>query len=376
MGKIEYTLLKKEANTSARLGKIKTNYGEYDTPMFMPVGTQATVKTLSPEELVDINSGIILANTYHLWLRPGEDIVNKAGGLHKFMNWNGPILTDSGGFQVFSLAKPKDISEEGVHFKNHLNGDDLFLTPEKSIEIQNKLDSDIAMSFDECPPASADYEYMKNSIERTLRWAKRGKDVHNNENQSLFGIIQGGAYQDLREFSAKETVKMDFDGYSIGGVANDHESKEDMYKAIEYSTPFIPDEKVRYLMGVGEPIDILEGVIRGIDIFDCVLPTRLARHGHAFTKYGKINLKNAKYKEDFTPIDSECDCYACKHYTKAYIKHLINADETFGARLLSIHNIRFLIRLTEDIRNAIKEDRILEYKEEFIRNYYEDKKNI
>lgn len=376
MGKIEYTLLKKEANTSARLGKIKTNYGEYDTPMFMPVGTQATVKTLSPEELVDINSGIILANTYHLWLRPGEDIVNKAGGLHKFMNWNGPILTDSGGFQVFSLAKPKDISEEGVHFKNHLNGDDLFLTPEKSIEIQNKLDSDIAMSFDECPPASADHEYMKNSIERTLRWAKRGKDVHNNENQSLFGIIQGGAYQDLREYSAKETVKMDFDGYSIGGVANDHESKEDMYKAIEYSTPFIPDEKVRYLMGVGEPIDIIEGVIRGIDIFDCVLPTRLARHGHAFTKYGKINLKNAKYKEDFTPIDSECDCYACKHYTKAYIKHLINADETFGARLLSIHNIRFLIRLTEDIRNAIKEDRILEYKEEFIRNYYEDKKNI
>lgn len=376
MGKIEYTLLKKEANTSARLGKIKTNYGEYDTPMFMPVGTQATVKTLSPEELVDINSGIILANTYHLWLRPGEDIVNKAGGLHKFMNWNGPILTDSGGFQVFSLAKPKDISEEGVHFKNHLNGDDLFLTPEKSIEIQNKLDSDIAMSFDECPPASADHEYMKNSIERTLRWAKRGKDVHNNENQSLFGIIQGGAYQDLREYSAKETVKMDFDGYSIGGVANDHESKEDMYKAIEYSTPFIPDEKVRYLMGVGEPIDIIEGVIRGIDIFDCVLPTRLARHGHAFTKYGKINLKNAKYKEDFIPIDSECDCYACKHYTKAYIKHLINADETFGARLLSIHNIRFLIRLTEDIRNAIKEDRILEYKEEFIRNYYEDKKNI
>ncbi len=376
MGKIEYTLLKKEANTNARLGKIKTNYGEYDTPMFMPVGTQATVKTLSPEELVDINSGIILANTYHLWLRPGEDIVNKAGGLHKFMNWDGPILTDSGGFQVFSLAKPKDISEEGVHFKNHLNGDDLFLTPEKSIEIQNKLDSDIAMSFDECPPASADHEYMKNSIERTLRWAKRGKDVHNNENQSLFGIIQGGAYQDLREYSAKETVKMDFDGYSIGGVANDHESKEDMYRAIEYSTPFIPDEKVRYLMGVGEPIDILEGVIRGIDIFDCVLPTRLARHGHAFTKYGKINLKNAKYKEDFTPIDDECDCYACKHYTKAYIKHLINADETFGARLLSIHNIRFLIRLTEDIRNAIKEDRILEYKEEFIRNYYEDKKNI
>lgn len=372
MGKIEYTLIKSEKNTNARLGRIKTNYGEYDTPMFMAVGTQATVKTLSPEELKNINSGIILANTYHLWLRPGEDIVNKAGGLHKFMNWDGPILTDSGGFQVFSLANPKDISEEGVHFKNHLNGDDLFLTPEKSIEIQNKLDSDIAMSFDECPPASANHEYMKNSIERTLRWAKRGKDVHKNANQSLFGIIQGGAYQDLREYSAKETVKLDFDGYSIGGVANDHESKEDMYKAIEYSTPFIPENKTRYLMGVGEPIDIIEGVIRGIDIFDCVLPTRLARHGHAFTKTGKINLKNAKYKEDFTPIDDTCDCYACKHYTKAYIKHLINADETFGARLLSIHNIRFLIRLTEDIREAIKNDSLIEYKGEFIRNYYEN----
>lgn len=370
MGKIEYTLKKTEANTKARLGKLKTNYGEYDTPMFMPVGTQATVKTLSPEELKDVKSGIILSNTYHLWLRPGEDIVKNAGGLHKFMNWDGPILTDSGGFQVFSLAKPKDITEEGVLFKSHLNGDKLFLTPEKSIEIQNKLDSDIAMSFDECPPASANHEYMKNSVERTLRWAKRGKEVHKNENQSLFGIIQGGAYQDLREYSAKETVNLDFDGYGIGGVANDHESKEDMYKAIEYSVPFIPDNKVRYLMGVGEPIDILEGVIRGIDIFDCVLPTRLARHGHAFTKFGKINLKNFKYKEDFSPIDEACDCYACKNYTKAYIKHLINSDETFGARLLSIHNIRFLIKLTEDIREAIKNDNILEFKDEFVRNYY------
>lgn len=375
MGKIKYTLIKKEANTEARLGKLKTNYGEYDTPMFMAVGTQATVKTLSPEELHDINSGIILANTYHLWLRPGENTIASAGGLHKFMNWDGPILTDSGGFQVFSLASPKDISEEGVHFKSHLNGDDLFLTPEKSIEIQNKLDSDIAMSFDECPPASQNHEYMKNSIERTLRWAARGKAVHKNENQSLFGIIQGGAYQDLREFSAKETVKLDFDGYSIGGVANDHESKEDMYKAIEYSTPFIPEDKTRYLMGVGEPIDIIEGIILGIDIFDCVLPTRLARHGHAFTEFGKINLKNAKYKEDFTPIDEKCDCYACKHYTKAYIKHLINADETFGARLLSIHNIRFLIRMTEEIREAIKNDSILKYKEEFVSKYYGKEKN-
>lgn len=368
--KIKYTLLKNEKNSKARLGKLQTNYGEYVTPMFMPVGTQATVKTLAPEELKEVSSGIILSNTYHLWLRPGEDIVDHAGGLHKFMNWDGPILTDSGGFQVFSLAKPKDISEEGVRFKNHLNGDELFLTPEKSIQIQNKLDSDIAMSFDECPPASASHEYLQNSIERTLRWAKRGKSVHNNPNQSLFGIVQGGPYEDLRKFSATETVKLDFDGYSIGGVANDGESTEDMYKAIDYSIPYLPEDKVRYLMGVGEPRDIIEGVIRGVDIFDCVLPTRLARHGHAFTKYGKINLKNAKYKEDFTPVDCECDCYACKHYTKAYIKHLINADETFGARLLSIHNIRFLIKITEDLREAIKNDNILEYKKEFFKNYY------
>ncbi len=370
--KVKYNLIHEEKNTQARLGKIETNYGTYDTPMFMPVGTQATVKTLSPEELKDVNSGIILSNTYHLWLRPGENVVDHAGGLHKFMNWDGPILTDSGGYQVFSLAKPKDITEEGVYFKNHLNGDRLFLTPEKSIEIQNKLDSDIAMSFDECPPASADHQYMKESVERTLRWAARGKAVHNNERQSLFGIIQGGPYEDLRKFSAIETVKLDFDGYSIGGVANDDESKDDMYKAIEYSVPYIPKDKTRYLMGVGEPIDIIEGVIRGIDIFDCVLPTRLARHGHAFTHSGKINLKNAKYKEDFSPIDDECDCYACKHYTKAYIKHLINSEETFGARLLSIHNIRFLIKMTEDIREAIKNDELLEYRKKFVKEYYHE----
>lgn len=371
--KFTYNLKKVEKNSKARLGYFEYNGKTFETPMFMPVGTQATVKTLSPEELKEANSGIILANTYHLWLRPGEDIIDHAGGLHKFMNWDQPILTDSGGFQVFSLAKPKDISEEGVKFKNHINGDSLFLTPEKSIAIQNKLDSDIAMSFDECPPASATHEYMKKSVERTIRWAKRGKDVHSNPNQMLFGIVQGGAYQDLREYSAKETVKLDFDGYSIGGVANDGESKDDMYKAIDYSIPYLPENKLRYLMGVGEPIDLLEGVIRGIDIFDCVLPTRLARHGHAFTKNGKINLKNAKYKEDFTAIDNTCDCYACKHYTKAYIKHLINAEETFGARLLSIHNIRFLIKLMESIRESIKNDNLLEFKAEFIKNYYGEK---
>ena len=367
--KIEYTLLKKEKNTGARLGKIKTNYGEYNTPMFMPVGTQATVKTLSPEEIKDMHAGIILSNTYHLWLRPGEDVVSLAGGLHKFMNYDGPILTDSGGFQVFSLAKPKDITEEGVRFKNHLNGDELFLTPEKSIQIQNKLDSDIAMSFDECIGWPAPYDYCKNSVERTLRWAKRGKDAFNNDMQSLFGIVQGGEYADLRRYCAEELVKMNFDGYSIGGTSVG-EDKPTMYKMVSMSTKYLPENKVRYLMGVGDPIDIIENVIRGIDIFDCVSPTRLARHGHAYTKYGKINLKNSKYKTDFSPIDDNCDCYACKNYTKAYIKHLINANETFGARLLSIHNIRYLIKLTEDLREAIKNDNIEEYKEEFVRNYY------
>ena len=368
--KFTFNLEKTEKSTKARLGSFIYNNKKYDTPMFMPVGTLATVKTLSPEELMAINSGIILSNTYHLHIRPGEDIVNAAGGLHEFMNYHGPILTDSGGYQVFSLANSKDITEEGVAFKNHLNGDKLFITPEKSIQIQNKLDSDIAMSFDECPPASADHEYMQKSVERTLRWAKRGKEAHKNPHQMLFGIVQGGAYEDLRRYSAEETVKLDFDGYSIGGVANDDECKEDMYKAIDYSIPYLPENKLRYLMGVGEPIDLIEGVIRGIDIFDCVLPTRLARHGHAFTKYGKINLKNAKYKTDFTPLDETCDCYTCKNYTKAYIRHLITSNETFGARLLSIHNIRFLIHMMEDMRQAISNYTILEYKEEFIKNYY------
>ena len=369
--KIKYELLKTDNNCKARHGIIHTNHGSFHTPMFMPVGTLANVKTLTPEMLKDISSAIILSNTYHLWLRPGEDIVNKAGGLHKFMNYDGPILTDSGGFQVFSLAKnkKKDITEEGVKFKSHIDGTNLLLTPEKSIEIQNKLDSDIAMSFDECPPASASYDYLKNSLERTLRWAKRGKDAFNNDNQSLFGIVQGGPYEDLRKYSATETVKLDFDGYSIGGVANDGESKEDMYKAVDYSIPYLPTDKPRYLMGVGEPIDIIEGVIRGIDMFDCVLPTRIARHGVAFTKYGKLHLRNAKFKEDFTPLQEECDCYTCNHYTKAYIRHLLVCNESLAGTLLSIHNIRFLIKLTEDLREAIDNNKVLEFKEEFIKNY-------
>lgn len=368
---MHYNLIKEEGNTKARLGEIVTNYGKYDTPMFMPVGTLANIKTLVPEEVVREGAGIILSNTYHLWLRPGDDVVKACGGLHKFMNYNGPILTDSGGFQVFSLAKnkKKDITEEGVHFKSHIDGSKLFLTPEKSIEIQNNLDSDIAMSFDECPPASATYEYLKNSMERTIRWAIRGKRVHSNENQALFGIVQGGPHKDLRKYSALKTVEIGFDGYAIGGVANDGESKEDMYKAIDYSIDYLPKDKVRYLMGIGEPADILEGVERGIDIFDCVLPTRIARHGNAFTRSGKINLKNAKYKMDFSKIDETCDCYTCTHYTKAYIRHLLNAKEVLAGRLLSIHNIRFLIKLTEEIRESIKNDNFLEYKNDFLKKY-------
>lgn len=370
--KIKYELIKNDKK--ARYGILHTNYGSYETPMFMPVGTQATVKTLSPEELKEVGSGVILSNTYHLWLRPGEDVIDKAGGLHKFMNWNGPILTDCGGFQVFSLIKnkKKDITEEGVYFKSHLDGKRLFLTPELSIQIQNKLDSDIAMSFDECIPYPADYEYAKKSTERTLRWAKRGKAVFNNERQSLFGIVQGGEYEDLRRMSALETVKMDFDGYSIGGTSVG-EDKDTMYKMIDYAIEYLPTDKPRYLMGVGEPADILEGVERGIDMFDCVLPTRIARHNNAFTRTGKINVRNAKYKEDFTPIDKTCDCYACRNYTKAYIRHLLVCNETFGARLLSIHNIRFLIKMTEEIREAIKNDNFDNYKRDFLIKYNGDK---
>lgn len=381
--KVRYELIHKDKKTGARYGKAiftdKNGFEHaYETPMFMPVGTQATVKTLSPEQVKECGAGIILANTYHLWLRPTPKIVERAGGLHDFMNWHGPILTDSGGYQVFSLAhnKKKDITEEGVHFKSELDGRKLFLTPEESIKIQNMLDSDIAMSFDECPPATADKTYLKNSIERTIRWAKRGKAVHKNENQNLFGIVQGGPYEDLRRWSAEETVKIGFDGYAVGGVANDDECKDDMYKAIEFSTPYLPEDKLRYLMGVGEPVDLLEGVKRGIDIFDCVSPTRLARHGNALVpgvkdagiaglKENRMNLKNAKFTDDFASIDETCDCYTCKNYSRAYLHHLVKCDEQFGASLLSIHNIHFLIRLTEKMREAIKEDRFEDFIEEF-----------
>ena len=369
--RLEYILKEKSQKNQARLGEFIYNGKVYETPMFMPVGTNATVKTLSPEELKTIGTGIILANTYHLWLRPGEDIVSAAGGIHKFMNYDGPILTDSGGFQVFSLAKPKDITDEGVHFKNHINGDSLFLTPEKSIDIQMKLGSDIVMSFDECVKWPSEYEYIKKSVERTLNWAKRGKDAFKSDDQMLFGIVQGGEYEDLRKECAEKLVKMNFDGYAVGGTSVG-EDKKTMYKMVSYSTKYLPENKLRYLMGVGDPIDLIENVMRGIDLFDCVSPTRLARHGHAYTKNGKINIKNNQYKNDFTPIESGCNCYACQNYSKAYIRHLIVADETFGARLLSIHNISFLVNMMKEIRENIKADTLEEYRNEFIHNYYGD----
>ena len=369
--RFKYELKQKSQRNMARLGSFVYNGKEYETPMFMPVGTNATVKTLAPEELKEIGTGIILANTYHLWLNPGDDIVKRAGGLHQFMNYDGPILTDSGGFQVFSLARPKDITEEGVHFKNFKNGDSLFLTPEKSINIQMNLGSDLVMSFDECVKWPSTREYIEQSVERTLRWAKRGKDAFNNPEQMLFGIVQGGEYADLRKKCALELVKMDFDGYAVGGTSVG-EDKKTMYKMVEYATTYLPEDKIRYLMGVGDPIDLIENVMRGIDIFDCVSPTRLARHGHAYTWHGKINISNSKYKDDFSPLDSACDCYACKHYTKAYIKHLMSEKETFGARLLSIHNIYFLTQLMAKIRANIATDTLEEFRDAFIKDYYGD----
>ncbi|MEG0326906.1 MAG: tRNA guanosine(34) transglycosylase Tgt [Erysipelothrix sp.] len=366
---LKLTLIKKSNESNARLTTIETPHGTVETPMFMPVGTLATVKFLTPEDLYKMNSQIILSNTYHLWLRPGEQVVKQAGGLHNFMNYKGPMLTDSGGFQVFSLGKIRTITEEGVHFKNHLSGEPLFLTPEKSIQVQNDLGADIIMSFDECPPYPATYEYMKDSIERTLRWAKRGKDAHQRpHDQALFGIVQGGEYTDLRHIHAKALVEMDFPGYSIGGTSVG-EPKPIMYKMIDDAIEFLPEDKPRYLMGVGAVDDLFEGVIRGVDMFDCVLPTRIARHGTAMTTTGRVNIKNKKYEYDFTPLDEHCDCECCQNYTKAYLRHLIRTNEGLGMRLLSIHNLRFLLKLMEDIREAIKEDRLLELRDEVYEKY-------
>ena len=352
-----------DKQTGARYGILHTPHGNVEVPMFMPVGTLATVKTLSPEEIKQMGAGVILANTYHLSIRPGADIVAKAGGLHKFMNYDGPILTDSGGFQVFSLAEKRKITEEGVEFKNHLNGDRLFFSPEIAIGIEEKLGADIIMSFDECIPYPATYEYAKRSTERTLRWAKRGKEAHVREDQALFGIVQGGDYEDLRYYCAQELAKMDFPGYSIGGTSIG-EPKDKCFEMVEWAVKYLPEDKPRYLMGVGSIDYLLGGIARGVDMFDCVLPTRLARHGALITSKGRVNIKQEKYKEDFTPLDPNCDCYCCKNYTKAYLRHLYVADETFGKRLMSIHNIRFLIHLMEGARKAIQEDRFGDYMKE------------
>ena len=357
-----------DKTTGARYGILHTPHGDCEVPMFMPVGTLATVKTLSPEEVKSLGAGVILANTYHLHLRPGEDIVAEAGGVQKFMNYDGPMLTDSGGYQVFSLADNRKITEEGVTFKSHLNGDTIKFTPEKVIEIEEKIGADIAMSFDECIPYPASYEYAKKSTERTYRWAKRGKNAHKREDQALFGIVQGGDFEDLRKWSAEELVKLDFDGYSIGGTSIG-EPKEVCFRMIDYAIKYLPEDKPRYLMGVGSLDYILEGIAKGIDMMDCVLPTRIARHGTLMTHNGRINIRKEMYKRDFTPLDPECDCYTCKNYTKAYLRHLYVSGESFGARLLSIHNIRFLISIVEGARVAIQEDRFKEYKDEILKKY-------
>lgn len=356
-------ILHEDAQTGARYGILHTPHGDVETPMFMPVGTNATVKCMSPEQVAACGSGVVLANTYHLHLRPGEKTVAKAGGLHEFMNYHGPILTDSGGFQVFSLASRRKITEEGVEFHNEIDGGREFFSPEVAIQIEEDLGADIIMSFDECIPYPSTREYVEKSTERTLRWAKRGLDAHKREDQALFGIVQGGAYRDLREHCARKLAEMDFPGYSIGGTSIG-EPKEVCFQMVEDAVRYLPKDKPRYLMGVGSIDYILEGIAMGVDMFDCVLPTRLARHGALMTTHGRINIQRAQYKEDFTPLDPECDCYTCKNYTKAYLHHLHKAGEEFGKTLNSIHNIRFLIKLAEQARIAIKEDRFAEFKEE------------
>ena len=367
---ITYELLHVCKQTGARRGVIHTPHGDIQTPIFMPVGTQATVKSMTPEELKEeVKAQIILSNTYHLYLRPGHKLVEEAGGLHEFMRWDRPILTDCGGFQVFSLSDLRTISEDGVEFKSHLDGSKHMFTPEKVMEIENSLGADIIMSFDECCPYPSTYEYAKNSMERTTRWAERCKKAHKkSEKQGLFGIVQGGMYKDLREKSAKDLVAMDFPGYAVGGLSVG-EPLDIMCEVLEHTTQFLPENKPRYLMGVGTPDYLLEAAIRGIDMCDCVLPTRIARNGTAMTWKGKVVVRNATYEKDWGPLDSECDCYTCKNYTRAYIRHLVKANEILGIRLLSIHNLRFLTKLMEKVREEIEKDNLGTFKEEFYKRY-------
>ncbi len=372
---IKYELLHECKQTGARRGRIHTPHGIIETPVFMPVGTQATVKSLTPEELKEeIGAQIILANTYHLYLRPGQKIVKEAGGLHKFMNWDRPILTDSGGFQVFSLGDLRTITEEGVEFKSHLDGSRHFFSPESVMQTEEDLGADIIMAFDECVEYPSTYEYTKQSMERTTRWAKRCKQAHKTKNQALFGIIQGGFYEDLREKSAKDLVELNLPGYAIGGISVG-EPKEEFLKMLYYTAPLMPKEKPRYLMGVGTPDYLIEAVLAGIDMCDCVLPTRIARNGTALTWHGKIVVRNATYERDFTKLDEDCDCYTCRNYTKAYIRHLIKANEILGVRLLSIHNLYFLTKLMERVKIEIEQDHLLDFKTKFYEEYgYTQKK--
>ena len=367
---ITYELLHECKQTGARRGVIHTPHGDIQTPVFMPVGTQATVKSMTPDELKDmIDAKIILSNTYHLYLRPGSKLVKDAGGLHKFMNWDRAILTDSGGFQVFSLGDLRTISEEGVEFKSHLDGSKHFFSPESVMETENDLGADIIMAFDECVEYPATYEYTKQSMERTTRWAKRCKEAHKNtEKQGLFGIIQGGFYKDLRDKSLEDLVAMDFPGYAIGGISVG-EPKEEFLDILRYTTPKMPKNKPRYLMGVGTPDYLIEAALAGIDMCDCVLPTRIARNGTAMTWNGKVVVRNATYERDFTPLDSECDCYTCRNYTKAYLRHLVKTKEILGVRLLSIHNLYFLSKLMERVRKEIENDNLLNFKNEFYSKY-------
>jgi len=374
MTAVTFDLLKESKKTLARLGRLHTPHGEVDTPIFMPVGTQATVKAMSPEELEEIGSRIILSNTYHLYLRPGQELVQKAGGLHSFMNWSGPILTDSGGFQVFSLGDLRKIKEEGVEFRSHLDGSKHLFSPEKVMDIEMALGADIAMAFDECVGYPMEYDYTQKAMERTSRWAERCLRAHHRADQALFGIVQGGIFKDLRATSVKDLVSLDFPGYGIGGLSVG-EPKSIMYEILEATTPLLPANKPRYLMGVGSPDCLIEGVIRGIDMFDCVLPTRIARNGTVFTYEGKLVIRNARYKEDFTPLDHHCNCYTCRNYSRAYIRHLFNVGEILGLRLTSYHNLYFLLQLMQEIRMAIASDNLLEFREEFFSHYQEREKN-
>ncbi|HWQ06030.1 MAG TPA: tRNA guanosine(34) transglycosylase Tgt [Feifaniaceae bacterium] len=361
----QYELLHTCAQSGARLGVLHTPHGDIQTPCYMPVGTQATVKAMTPRDLLDVNANIILANTYHLYLRPGHKIVEEAGGLHQFMCWDRPILTDSGGFQVFSLAKINDIKEDGVLFHSHIDGSKHFFTPESVMEIEQALGADIAMCFDECAPYPSDRAYTIAAMQRTHRWAERCKTAHTRDDQALFGIVQGGMFGDLRIESAKAITDMDFPGYGIGGLSVG-EPKSVMYEMLETMMPYMPENKPRYLMGVGSPDCLLEGVLRGIDMFDCVLQTRAARNGMALTRHGRMTLKNAKYERDFTPLEEGCGCYCCQNFTRAYLRHLVKEKEILGAQLVTMHNLYFSLKLMEDVRSAIAEDRFGDFARELL----------